>query len=299
MCANRMHADQLDVDESLVRRLLAAQFSRWAHLPLTPVESPGTVNALYRLGGDMVVRIPLRPTVVGEDLEKESTWVPRLAPLLPVPVPLVLGEGAPSDDYPGRWAVARWLDGDNPEVDRLARPDALARDLAEFVAAYRSIDVAGGPPAYRGGPLASQDRQTRGAIAELAGMVDTDAATAVWDETMRTPDWQGPPVWVHADLMPGNLLVRDGRLGAVIDLGTTGVGDPACDLIVAWNLLPPGARDVFRAAVDVDEDTWARGRGRALSMALIQLPYYQVTNPAMASNARHVIGEVLADHSAR
>lgn len=296
---NRMHADQVDVDEPLVRRLLAAQFPRWADLPLTPVASPGTVNALYRLGSDMVVRIPLRPTAVGEDLDKESTWVPRLAPLLPVPVPLVLGEGVPSDDHPGRWSVACWLDGDNPEVDGLARPDALARDLAEFVSAFRRIDVAGGPPAYRGGPLAFQDRQTRGAIDELRGSIDTDAATAVWDETMRTPDWPGPPVWVHADLMPGNLLVRDGRLSAVIDLGTTGVGDPACDLIVAWNLLPPRARGIFRAGIGADDAAWVRGRGRALSMALIQLPYYRTTNPAMADNARHVIREVLDDHTAR
>jgi aminoglycoside phosphotransferase (APT) family kinase protein len=159
----------------------------------------------------------------------------------------------------------------------------------------RRVDLPDGPPAYRGGPLALQDAGTRAAIEELGGRVDADAVTAAWEAALRAPEWTGPPVWVHADLMPGNLLVVDGRLSAVIDFATVGVGDPACDLIPAWNLLPAGVRDDFRAALQVDDATWARSRGRALSMALIQLPYYWDTNPVMAANARFVVREVLAD----
>ncbi|MGO4426791.1 phosphotransferase, partial [Streptomyces sp. MCAF7] len=154
-----------------------------------------------------------------------------------------------------------------------------------------------GPPAHLGGQLTTHDAETRAAIKELDGVIDTLAATAGSEAALEAPEWPGRPAWVHADLMPGNLLVARGRLSAVIDFATAGVGDPACDLIVAWNLLPVQVRDRFRAAVDADDATWARGRGRALSMALIQLPYYQRTNPGIAANARHVIREVLADHA--
>lgn len=190
----------------------------------------------------------------------------------------------------------RWLDGENPTAGHLTEPRLLAKDLAEFVAAFRQIDLPDGPSAYRGGPLATQDAATRTAIDDLRGMVDTDAVTAAWEVALKAPEWHGPPVWVHSDLMPGNLLIVQGRLSAVIDFGTVGVGDPACDLIVAWNLLPAGVRNAFRTTLQVDDATWARGRGRALSMALIALPYYQDTNPVMATNARHVIHEVLTDH---
>jgi aminoglycoside phosphotransferase (APT) family kinase protein len=173
-------------------------------------------------------------------------------------------------------------------------PDSLARDLAGFVAALRRIDPPDGPPAGRGVPLATRDAPTRAAIAELRGIIDTIAVTAAWEEALRIPEWSGPPAWVHGDLSPGNVLLVDGRLSAVIDFG--GVGDPTVDLIVAWNLLPAGARKTFHAALRVDDATWARGRGWAQSIALIQLPYYRDTNPVLATNARYMIHEVLAEH---
>ncbi|MFI7112308.1 aminoglycoside phosphotransferase family protein [Nonomuraea sp. NPDC050227] len=289
----RMHADEADIDEALVRRLLAAQFPRWAGLPLRRFPSSGTVNAVFRLGDDLAVRLPRVRQGVG-DVAREGRWLPLLAPALPVPIPAVLGQGLPGEGFPWPWSVCRWLDGDNPEAGALSGDgEALAADLAAFVAALREVEPAGAPGAYRGGPLSRLDEATRAAIGELDGMIDTAAATAAWKDALSAPEWQGGPVWVHADLMPGNLLVRDGRLSGVIDWGTAGAGDPACDLIPAWNLLPPAAREVFRAALGADDATWARGRGRALSMALIQLPYYKDTNPAMAANARHVIREVL------
>lgn len=296
MALGKMHRDAADTDVSLVRRLLAAQFPEWAELPIEAFPSSGTVNAIYRLGDDMTVRLPLTSGGV-KPVDLERRWLPRLAPLLPVAIPAVLGTGKAAEGYPWPWSVHRWLDGEHPAVDGPADWNQLATDLADFVTAMRRVWLTDGPAAYRGKPLAAVDAETRKAIGKLDGMVDTAAATSAWEEALRAPNWTGPPQWVHSDLMPGNLLVNDGRLTAVIDFGTVGVGDPACDMIVAWNLLPVGARDIFRAGVNVDDATWARGRGWALSMALIQLPYYHVTNPVIAANARHVIREVLAEPS--
>jgi aminoglycoside phosphotransferase (APT) family kinase protein len=299
MKAVQMHPGMHPIDAVLVRRLIAGQFPQWAGLAVEQFPSGGTVNAMYRLGDDMVVRLPL---VQGgaDDVLLERTWLSRLALRLPTPVPEVLGDGEPAEGYPWPWSVCRWLAGKNPEADALSEPVLLAEDLAEFVAAMRSITLPGAPQAHRGGPVASLDAETRAAIGELRGIpqegVDCDAATAVWEEALRAPGWDGPPVWLHADLMPGNLLVDGGgRLTSVIDFGCLGMGDPACDLFPAWNLLPVNAREVFRDALRVDDASWIRGRGRTLSQALIALPYYRQTNPAMAHNARHVIWTVLGE----
>lgn len=287
-----MHADEVHTDVDLVRRLLAAQFPEWAALPIQPVASSGTDNALYRLGRDMLVRLPRIHWAVG-GVDKDFRWLPVLAPLLPVAIPVPLAKGAPAEGYPWEWGVYGWLGGENPIVGRLADPEALATDLARFVEALHGIDVGGGPPASRGA-LAARNGPTRTAIADLHGMFDTDAVTAAWEAALQTPTWSRPPVWVHGDLLPGNVLVRGGRLTGVIDFSGVGMGDPACDLIAAWALLPPAARELFRAELDVDNATWARGRGWALS--IIALPYYKETNPVFAATARHVIREVLADH---
>ncbi|MEU6367032.1 aminoglycoside phosphotransferase family protein [Streptomyces sp. NPDC046931] len=298
MSTGQWHPGRLPVDGDLVRRLVAGQFPQWAGLPVERFPSGGTVNAMYRLGDAMAVRLPL---IEGgaEDVTTEQQWLPRLAPLLPTAVPEVLGAGEPAEGYPWPWSVHRWLAGGNPEPEELSEPVLLAKDLAEFVAAMRSITLRGAPDAYRGGPVASLDVATRAAIEELRGIpeegVDCDAAAAVWEEALRAPGWNGPPVWLHGDLMPGNLLVDGGRLTSVIDFGCMGVGDPACDLFPAWNLLPADAREVFREALDVDDAAWVRGRGRTLSQALIALPHYRTTNPAMTRNARHVIRAVLSE----
>jgi aminoglycoside phosphotransferase (APT) family kinase protein len=295
MAAGEIHAHEADSDVGLVRRLLAAQFPQWAARPIERVPSAGTDHALYRLGDDQVVRLPLAWRAA-KGLDKELTWLPRLAPLLPVAIPVVLGTGLPAEGYPLPWAVYRWLDGENPRIDHIADTDVLATDLAAFIAALQRVDLADGPAAYRGGPLATQDAGTRAALADLGGMVDTEVATAVWDAALRAPEWSDPPVWVHADLMPGNVLVRQGRLTAVLDFSTVGVGDPACDLIVGWFLLPAPAREAFRAAVHVDDATWARGRGWALALALGQVAYFRDTNPVIVADARQVIRAVLTDH---
>jgi aminoglycoside phosphotransferase (APT) family kinase protein len=289
-----MHADEIYTDADLVARLLARQFPHWAHLVIRPVASAGTDNALYRLGDDMVVRLPrIHGAVAG--LDKEYEWLPRLAPLLPVAIPVPLAKGAPAEGYPWHWSVYRWLDGENPTIDHHGDSRRLAVDLASFIAALQRIDPMGGPSASRGEPLATRDEPTRAAIEALRGELDTDAVTAAWEAALQVPPWAGRPVWVHADLAPGNVLLVRQRLGAVIDFSLVGLGDPACDLPIAWNLLPQGVRDLFRGTLQVDDATWARGLGWALSIALIQLPYYSDTNPTLAASARHVIREVLAD----
>ncbi|WP_229891231.1 aminoglycoside phosphotransferase family protein [Streptomyces mashuensis] len=286
------------LDTDLVRRLVAGQFPQWAGLPVERVPSGGTVNAMYRLGDRMVVRLPLYEGGAA-DVELEQEWLPRLAPLLDTAVPELLGAGRPAEGYPWPWSVHGWLAGDNPQPGALSEPALLAQDLAGFVAAMRNITLPGAPPAHRGGPLASLDAATRAALEALRALpeegVDCDSLAAVWEDALRVPGWDGPPVWLHADLMPGNLLVADGRLASVIDFGCMGVGDPACDLFPAWNLLPPDARVVFRATLGVDDATWARGRARTLSQAVIALPYYRTTNPSMAHNARHVIQSILGE----
>jgi aminoglycoside phosphotransferase (APT) family kinase protein len=293
-----MHPGMHPIDDDLVRRLIAGQFPQWAGLALRRLRSGGPVNAMYRLGDDLVVRLPLVQGGVS-DVAMERTWLPRLAPLLPTAIPEVRGAGEPAEGYPWPWSVYGWLAGQTPEPGALSEPARLAEDLAAFVAAMRGITLPGAPQAHRGGPVASLDTPTRAAIEELRGIpqegIDCDAAVAVWEEALRAPGWDGPPVWLHADLMPGNLLVDGGRLSAVIDFGCVGAGDPACDLFPAWNLLPASSREVFREALGADDAAWCRGRGRTLSQALIALPYYRRTNPAMAGNARHVIQAIIGE----
>ncbi|PWJ08362.1 phosphotransferase [Streptomyces sp. NWU49] len=294
MCAVRMHPDEVDVDAALVGRLVAGRFPRWAGLPVERLRSSGTENAMFRLGPDLVVRLPRHPGAV-EGVAHEQRWLPRLGPLLPFAAPEPLGRGGPGEGFPWPWSVYRWLEGANPVAGALDDPVSLARDLAALVTALRGVDATDGPPCHRGVPLAHRDVPTREAIARLAGRVDTDAVTALWEEALGAPEHAGAPVWAHGDLSPGNVLVGGGRLAAVIDFGSVGVGDPAVDLVVAWNLLPAEARGAFRAAVGADEAQWARGRGWALSIALIALPYYWDTNPPLAANSRHVIKEILAE----
>jgi aminoglycoside phosphotransferase (APT) family kinase protein len=289
-----MHEDERDIDVSLVGRLIAGQFPPWAALPLRRLESSGTENAMFRLGRDKVVRLPRHPRAV-DAIAHEQRWLPRLGPGLPAAAPELLGRGEPGEGFPWPWSVYSWLDGRNPVPGTLEEPGVLAKDLGAYVAALRRVDPAQGPTGYRGVPLPTRDRFMREALAQLAGRIDIAAVTDVWEEAVRLPEYAGPPLWAHGDLMAGNLLVKGGRLTAVIDFGTVGVGDPAADLISAWCLLPAGVRGIFREAVGADEAEWARGRGWALSIAVIALPYYWETNPPVAENSRHVIREILAE----
>ncbi|MEV7186291.1 aminoglycoside phosphotransferase family protein [Kitasatospora sp. NPDC093102] len=296
--SGKLHPDELDIDEALVRRMVAERFPQWAGLPVEPVVPTGTSNAMYRLGTELVVRIPRIPGVV-EEIAKEDVWLRRLAPQLPVPVPVPLAVGGPVDGCPWPWSVLRWLDGTTPDAGRPVEPGLLARDLADFVTAMRRIDPTGAPASYRSESLADRDPSIRKAIAAVPDLVDAAAATAAWEHALRAPAPVGPPVWIHGDLQPGNLLVSpDGRLSAVIDFGCAGLGEPAVDLIPAWYVLPAAARTAFRTAVAADDAMWDGARGWALSIALMEVAYYRDSDPRMVAIARRVVAEVLADHAA-
>ena len=295
-----MHPDEVLVDEALVRRLVAGQFPDWKDLPITPVPYSGTDNAIFRLGDDMVVRLP-RIHWATAQVHKEHTWLPVLAPRLPLRVPTPVRLGAPGLGYPWHWAVHDWLDGENALNASVDDLEQAALDLAALVTTLRSVDPAAREPALsggRGGPLADRDAEVRTAIASLEGHIDVEKTAAVWQASLDAPPWHGAPVCLHADITPGNLLVNNGRLSAVIDFGMLTAGDPATDLMVAWNYLTSETRPTFREALSDDDATWSRGRGWALSVALIALPYYLNTNPQIVATSRRTIHETLQDHEA-
>jgi aminoglycoside phosphotransferase (APT) family kinase protein len=290
-----MHPDEIATDEALVRRLLAAQFPDWKDLPIEALLAAGTDNAIYRLGDALSVRLPRRLSWADRSLDTEFEWLPKLAPMLPFRVPTPVARGRPGEGYPNEWAVFDWLKGEDATSTPLDLQRA-AGDLAELLAALRRIDPAGGPPAKgRGGPLWPRDKPTRAGIAALSDTIDTDAVTAAWEAALAAPNWDGPLVWIHGDLDARNLLVQDQRITGVVDWGALCVGDPACDVKVAWAVLDAETRPVFRTLLGIDDATWMRGRGWALSQALIALPYYLDTYPTIVKEARRWLTEALAD----
>ncbi len=285
------------IDAALVRRLVAGQFPQWADLPVRPVEFDGWDNRTFHLGDELTVRLPSAAGYVPQ-VDKEHRYLPALAPHLPLPIPVPQAKGAPAEGYPFPWSVYRWIDGETASAERIADLTGFATDLARFLVALREVDPTDGPPAgrhsfYRGAPLEHYDTETRRAIEVLDGRIPADTATAVWETALHSP-WRGTPVWFHGDVATGNLLLRDGRLAAVIDFGGCGVGDPACDVVIAWTLLSGASREAFRATLGIDSDTWARGRAWALWKALITLADPDSTH---AAGARKTLDEVLAEYA--
>jgi aminoglycoside phosphotransferase (APT) family kinase protein len=282
----RVHADELDIDEPLVRALLSEQFPGWADMPLERA-GDGTVNVIYRLGEELAVRMPRREGPEDEE-DVEFRWLPVLAPHLPVAIPRPVARGRPGSGYPWFWSVHTWLEGDLP-----TGPMSLA-DVADFVGALQQIETAGAPePGYgRGRPLASRERHVRAALERI----DAPGALELWEGAAATPEWDGERVWIHADLDRRNVLVRGGRLVGVLDWGGVGVGDPAVDATVAWKLLDPENRARFRELAGFDDATWLRAQGWVLSQALVALGYYTLeTNPAIVAEATRWLSEVLAN----
>lgn len=286
----KMHADELDLDEPLVRRLLAEQLPAWAGLPVRRIEPSGTVNAIFRLGDDLSVRLARRhgPTEPGG---KELDWLPRLAPQLPLEIPVPVAQGRPSAAYPWFWDIYTWVDGETVPV---AEIDAIqaARDLAAFVASLQKVDPSGAPQG-RGIPLAERSEAMPFWIERFTG---DPAALVEWERALTVPPWEGPLVWHHGDLDVRNWLVREGRISGVIDWGSMGVGDPACDVMVAWKLHTSEARDAFREGLEVDDATWARARGWAVSQAIAALAYYTPeNNPTLYREAETWLALVLSE----
>jgi aminoglycoside phosphotransferase (APT) family kinase protein len=299
MSTQKMHTGEVDIDSSLVGRLLAAQFPYWADLPVTPAMPQGWDNRTFRLGERMTVRLPSAERYVAQ-VEKEHRWLPQLAPHLPLPIPVPLARGAPAEDFPWPWSVYRWIEGETATIGRIGDLVEFATTLADFLVTLQHIDPTGGPTPgphnfFRGGSLTVYDSETRQALAALDGEIDTRSARAVWESALDAA-WHGPPVWFHGDIAWGNLLVEEGRLSAVIDFGTSGVGDPSCDLAISWTLFGGESREAFRAVLQPDDATWARGRGWTLWKALITLTGSADSGSQEPREPRQVIEEVLDDY---
>lgn len=288
-----MHDGQLDISPEQLQRLLSSQFPQWADLPIARVPSSGTDNTIYRLGDELVVRLPLIEWAIRQ-VELEHEWLPKLAPLVPLQLPTPVGLGEPDRGYPWRWSIYRWIEGENPTPASVADLNQLALDLAGFVRALRSVDPDGMPRSARGVPLRVGADAIRGAIDQVRDQFDTAALTAAFDDALCAPKWEHPWVPVHGDLTDGNLLVREDRLGAVIDFSCFGLSDPANDIDVAWELFTGESRRIYRDALDVDDATWRRARGWAIK-AVYGIPYYEKTNPGIVARSRRRLENVIAD----
>lgn len=296
-----LHDDEVPVDEALARRLVDSQFPQWAGLPLSPA-GDGTDNRMFRLGDDLVVRLPRRPGTAA-DVAKEQAWVPQLAPRLPVAVPEPVGLGGPGEGYPFGWSVLRWLEGEEPGPGTVDDWERLGRDLAGVVATLHGTDTAGAVRGgrlawYRGLPLASVADDVDAALAECRALedldLDVDEVGRCWRRLLAAPDPHVPHVWLHGDLRPANLLVRDGRLVAVLDFGSLSLGRPAAEHAALWHL-PEAAGAAYRAELGVDDDTWARARGWALAVSLLAMPYYWRSWPEFARGGVDKVRRILAE----
>lgn len=287
------------IDETLVRHLVDTQFPQWKDLPIQPVTHSGWDNRTFHLGKHMLVRMPSAEDYALQ-VEKEQLWLPKLAPSLPLPIPAPLGLGEPANGYPWKWSIYAWLPGETAASSHITDLNDFATSLAQFLIALQRIDSTNGflpgPHSfYRGGELTIYDAETRQAIAILKDKIDIDAVTEIWEKALATR-WTHSPVWVHGDISPGNLLVQNGRLSAVIDFGQLTTGEPACDLAIAWTFFKDKSRDVFQSALSLDNNTWARGRAWALWKALIVYAQLPGTNPLEAANSKRIIDEILTDY---
>lgn len=289
---------RITVDVEQVHQLIADQFPQWSNLRIRAVVNGGWDNWTFHLGSQMSVRLP-SAAEYALAVEKEHRWLPWLAPQLPLPISIPLRKGKPSGNYPFVWSVYQWLDGDPVTANRIADPVRFALDLADFLIALRQVDTTDGPPPgthnwFRGGTLRTYDAMIQTALEALHDHIDAELAREVW-ATALNARWDRIPVWFHGDIAGGNLLLNDGRLAAVIDFGTCGVGDPSCDLAGAWTLLNTAGRHAFRDRLAIDEASWARGRGWALWKTLTT--YAHVIDQGEASaTVRRVLETIFKEY---
>jgi len=290
------------IDTSLAHRLISLQFPTWKDLPIDPILPGGWDNRSFRLGEKMLIRMPSATHYAGQ-VEKEHYWLPKLAPLLPLRIPEPLALGKPGEGYPWQWSIYRWIEGETaaaiaPQIDR----NDFAVRLAQFLKALHSIDPTGGPSPgphnfYRGGALTTYEAETRQAIEALKNRLNSGIATEIWEAALKTT-WSRAHVWVHGDISAGNLITLQGQLHAVIDFGQLGIGDPACDLSIAWTFFTGKSRDLFRENLSLDAGTWARGRAWTLWKALIYLTKGQANLNFEAKRAWQTLDELITDHKA-
>ncbi|MEZ4641656.1 MAG: aminoglycoside phosphotransferase family protein [Chloroflexota bacterium] len=291
----KMHKGEMDINIALVRQLLAEQFPHLAKRPVTLVRSTGTVNAIFRIGDDLYARLP-RVAEWAKSLNREWEWLPKIAPHISLAIPQPVVRGKPTSTYPYSWAIYRWIEGASYQDDLINDERQVARDLANFIMELQGVAMQGAPSGGRA-PLIELDAVTRSVIETLRGVIDTEAVLELWTRSLEVPPWNGKPVWIHGDLLKSNLVVRDGRLCAVVDFGGVGIGDPAADIVPAWSVFNEVGRETFRRALVVDDNTWYRACGYALHQALMIIPYYPDTNPEFVIMAKRTVNEILTDFS--
>lgn len=289
-----LHDGEYHIDDALVGDLLEEQMAEWANLPLRRLDTSGTVNVAYRLGDDMLVRLPRAPDFAGGP-ERQARWMPVFASAVPLQVPEYLALGAPTGRFPSHWSVLRWIEGADADTTTLTDLNATANALGEFVVALRNVSTGGGPKggSYRGFGLAGVDRDLRRWADQLPDDIDQCSVLRVWESCLAAEEWAGPPTWFHGDLRSGNLIARDGELVAVIDWEGCTVGDPSSDLLPAWWIFEGESRETFRTATQAEAADWSRGMGWALHMATAAIPYYEHSNPVFVNHARRALNEIL------
>ncbi len=292
-----------NIDSSLVHHLIKAQFPQWANLPIRPVDYGGHDNRTFCLGNEMSVRLPSAEEYVRQ-VEKEQQWLPKIAAHLPLPIPQPIAMGIPSEDYPWNWSIYKWLEGES--ANSLALSDehlvTIAEQLAKFLSEFHKFDADGAPAPglhnwWRAAHTSVYDPETRSLIEKLKDFVDADHARSLWQRALNSK-WNKDPVWVHGDVASGNLLVKDNRLAAVIDFGCMGIGDPACDLTIAWTFFRGKSRDVFKENLPLDKETWARARGWALWKALYELSQLEDKSGETLAKQQQIIDAVIEENFA-
>ncbi len=289
-----MHKNEISIDMQLIRQLLIEQFPQYSEHSIKRIQSDGTDNAIFRLGPDLCIRMP-RIKEADKQIILEQQWLPKIAPSLPLATPTLIGKGHPNNDYPLHWSIYRWLKGCDAFTEENIDLNQSAIDFAHFILDLQKIDTINAPLSRRGTPLIERDTAVRQIIEALKNDLNPHTVTRIWEDCLQAPTWDKPSVWTHGDLLPANLLIQKGRLSAVIDFGLMGIGDPACDLIPAWSLFTGESRTLFRRTLNIDDATWMRGRGWALSIALIIIPYYKNTNPGLTAVASKIISEILSE----
>jgi len=296
-----MH-DSLKINVSLVKKLIKEQFPQWSDFAINPVELSGFDNRTFHLGTKMSIRLPSAQSYAAQ-VQKEQRWLPLLSPHVSCTIPQPIAMGNPSENYPWNWSIYSWIEGKSANTlsDHDMNLQKIAMDLAHFINELHTIDTTNGPlPGphnyYRGGPLAIYDVETRNAINQLPDLIDTNAAISLWNKALDA-QWNKKPVWVHGDFSAGNILIKNNQLNAVIDFGCMGIGDPACDLTIAWTLLTSDSRKTFKSHVNIDSDTWARARGWALWKSLITITQLQNKSCPQISRQLKIINEISHEHT--
>lgn len=301
-----LHENEVRIDEVVVRSLLEAQCPQWAGLPLSPAGA-GTDNIMFRLGDELLVRLP-RTADKARCLQKEQRWLPRLAPSLSCPIPEPVKIGSPTETFPLVWCVYRWVDGEVAGPDTVQDWATIGTDLAAFVRELQSIDLMGAAAVgelnsnrarrLQGGPRQGHARQVKENFdicrAIVGSQLDVDALEQMWLAALALPEPSEPQVWLHGDLKPANLVVQAGKLHAVIDFGALSIGFPEGEHSTAWEI-PIAARQAYRNALDIDDETWVRARARAIAGSLVGIWYYQHAWPAFAADCQARLQLILTE----